>query len=40
MGRIFEVFLGQYVPQPGRPDYGEGVDAESVEPPASDDSIF
>jgi penicillin-binding protein 1A len=39
-GAIFEAFLEQYVPQPGRADYGEGVDAESVQPPASDDSIF
>jgi len=39
-GALFEVFLEQFAPQPGRADYGEGVDAESVQPPASDDSIF
>jgi penicillin-binding protein 1A len=39
-GAVFEAFLEQYVPQPGRTDYGEGVDSESVPPPAPDDSIF
>ena len=39
-GAIFETFLEQFTPQPGRADYGDGVDAESVQPPASDDSIF
>jgi penicillin-binding protein 1A len=39
-GAIFEVFLEQFAPQPGRVEYEEGVDAESIPPPASDDSIF
>jgi penicillin-binding protein 1A len=39
-GAIFEVFLEQFTPQQGRPDYGDAVDAESVQPPASDDSLF
>jgi penicillin-binding protein 1A len=39
-GAIFEVFLEQFTPQTGRPDYGDDVDAESVQPPAADDSIF
>jgi penicillin-binding protein 1A len=37
---IFEVFLERYVPQLGQSAYGENVDAESVQPPAGDDSIF
>jgi len=39
-GAIFEAFLEQHTPQTGRPDYGDGVDAESVTPQSSDDSIF
>jgi penicillin-binding protein 1A len=39
-GAIFEAFLEQHTPQTGQPDYGEGVDAESVTPQSSDDSIF
>jgi hypothetical protein len=38
---LFETFLEHYAPQPGTVDYGdEGVDAETVEPSASDDSLF
>jgi penicillin-binding protein 1A len=40
-GALFEAFLEQYAPQPGMIDYGdEGVGAETVEPEASDDSLF
>jgi len=39
-GAIFEVFLERNVPQPGQSDYGESVDAESVQSAATDDSIF
>jgi penicillin-binding protein 1A len=40
-GALFETFLEHYAPQPGTVDYGdEGVDAETVEPAASDDSLF
>jgi penicillin-binding protein 1A len=39
-GAIFEVFLEQFAPQPGQSVYGESVDAESVQAPAGDDSIF
>jgi penicillin-binding protein 1A len=39
-GALLEVFLEQFAPQPGRVDYGEAVDAESVQPSSSDDSIF
>jgi len=41
-GAVFEAFLEQYAPQPGGyyVDYGADVGAESVEPPAGDDSLF
>ena len=39
-GALLEVFLEQFAPQPGRVDYGEAVDAESVQPSSPDDSIF
>jgi len=40
-GALFETFLEQYAPQPGMGGPGdEGVGAETVEPPAGDDSIF
>jgi penicillin-binding protein 1A len=37
---IFEAFLEQYTPRTGESLYGAGVDAESVQPQASDESIF
>jgi penicillin-binding protein 1A len=38
---LFEAFLEQHAPQPGTIDYSdEGVDAETVEPSTSDDSLF
>jgi penicillin-binding protein 1A len=39
-GALFEAFLEQYAPQPGVIDYSEEVDAESVRPANSDDSLF
>jgi len=40
-GALLETFLEQYAPQPGMGGPGdEGVGAETVEPPAGDDSIF
>ena len=39
-GAIFEAFLEQYTPRTGESLYGAGVDAESVEPQAGDESIF
>ena len=39
-GAIFEAFLEQYTPRTGESLYGAGVDAESVQPQASDESIF
>ena len=40
-GALFEAFLAQHAPQPGTIDYSdEGVDAETVEPSTSDDSLF
>jgi penicillin-binding protein 1A len=40
-GALFETFLEHYAPQPGIVDYSdEGVDAETVEPSTSDDSLF
>jgi penicillin-binding protein 1A len=40
-GALFETFLEQYAPQPGIGGLGdEGVGAETVGPPAGDDSIF
>jgi penicillin-binding protein 1A len=40
-GALFETFLEQYAPQSGMGGLGdEGVGAETVEPPAGDDSIF
>ena len=40
-GALFETFLEHYAPQPGIVDYGdEGVDAETVEPSTTDDSLF
>ena len=37
---VFEAFLERYSPQAGAADYGESVDAESVEPESTDDSLF
>jgi penicillin-binding protein 1A len=39
-GAIFEAFLEQYTPRAGESLYGAGVDAESVQLQASDESIF
>ncbi|HEX9208816.1 MAG TPA: PBP1A family penicillin-binding protein [Steroidobacteraceae bacterium] len=40
-GAVFEAFLEQYAPQPGVIDYSdESVDAETVEPATTDDSLF
>jgi len=39
-GAIFEAFLEQYTPSTAGSLYGAGVDAESVQPQASDESIF
>jgi penicillin-binding protein 1A len=39
-GAIFEAFLEQYTPRTGESLYGAGVDAESVESQAGDESIF
>ena len=40
-GALFETFLEHYAPQPGTVDHGdEGVDAETVEPSTSDESLF
>jgi penicillin-binding protein 1A len=40
-GALFETFLEQYAPHPGMIDYSdEGVDAETVDPSTSDDSLF
>ena len=39
-GAIFEAFLEQFTPRTGESLYGEGVGAESVQPQASDESIF
>ena len=40
-GALFEAFLEHHAPQPGTIDYSdEGVDAETVEPSTSDDSLF
>jgi penicillin-binding protein 1A len=40
-GALFEAFLAQHAPRPGTIDYSdEGVDAETVEPSTSDDSLF
>jgi penicillin-binding protein 1A len=39
-GAIFEVFLDKFAPRPGLADFGAEVGAESVQPPAADESIF
>ena len=40
-GALFETFLEQYAPQPGMGGFGDdGVGAETIEPSASDESIF
>jgi len=40
-GALFETFLEQFAPQPGRGSFGDdGVGAETLEPSASDESIF
>ncbi len=40
-GALFETFLEQYAPQPGMGGFGDdGVGAETIEPAASDESIF
>ena len=40
-GALFEAFIEQYAPQPGMIDYSdEGVGAETIEPAATDDSLF
>jgi penicillin-binding protein 1A len=39
-GAIFESFLEQHTPQTGESLYGAGVDAESVQPQASEESLF
>ncbi len=39
-GAIFEVFLEQFAPQPGQPEFGAEVDAESIQLPTSEESIF
>ena len=39
-GAIFEAFLERYTPRTGESLYGAGVDAESVQSQASDESIF
>jgi penicillin-binding protein 1A len=40
-GALFEAFVEQYAPQPGTIDYSDGsVDAETVEPATTDDSLF
>ncbi len=41
-GAIFEVFLDGHSPEAGQSLYGEGVEAESVQPPsaAADESLF
>jgi hypothetical protein len=40
-GALFEAFLEHYAPQPGAVEFGdEGVDAETVEPETTDDSLF
>ena len=39
-GAIFEVFLEQFAPQPGQQQLGAEVGAESVQLPASEESIF
>ena len=39
-GAIFEVFLDRFPPQAGSSGFGAEVDAESVQLPASEDSIF
>jgi penicillin-binding protein 1A len=40
-GAIFEAFVEPFVPLPGQSGYdSDGVDAESLQAPASDDSIF
>jgi len=40
-GALFETFLEQYAPQPGMGGFGDdGVGAETLEPSATDESIF
>jgi penicillin-binding protein 1A len=39
-GAVFEAFLERHSPQAGDTGFGDGVDAESIQPPASDESIF
>ncbi|NJD30434.1 MAG: PBP1A family penicillin-binding protein [Gammaproteobacteria bacterium] len=40
-GALFESFIEQYAPQPGTVDSGdESVDAETVDPATTDDSLF
>ena len=39
-GAVFEVFLERFTPRTGESLYGAGVGAESVQPQASDESIF
>jgi penicillin-binding protein 1A len=40
-GALFEAFIEQYAPQPGMIDYSDAnVDAETVAPATTDDSLF